>query len=62
MSSRKHELLLAQLIDNPVLGLAIADQGFDPRSLERILDAEGPFAGHRPERRDCASGEFFPAG
>ena len=62
MSSRNQELLLAQLIDNPVLGLAIADQGFDPRSLERILNAEGRFVGHRPERQDCASGEFFPAG
>jgi hypothetical protein len=54
------EFSLAELIDHPVLGLAAAEEGFDRRSLERILDAESGLGWHRSERDDFTATPYFP--
>ncbi|HEU0155521.1 MAG TPA: hypothetical protein VFQ82_05575 [Stellaceae bacterium] len=59
MSHHETEFSLAELIDHPVLGLAVAEEGFDPRSLERILDAESGLGSHRTEREFFATAQFF---
>ncbi|MGH7061493.1 MAG: hypothetical protein ACREFH_13985 [Stellaceae bacterium] len=60
MSHHETVFSLAELIEHPVLGLAVAEEGFDPRSLERILDAESWRGCHRPEREDFAGPLCFP--
>lgn len=37
----KKEYRLAQLVDDPVLGLALAIQGMERRSIELLLEAAG---------------------
>lgn len=58
MSHHETEFSLAELIDHPVLGLAAAEEGFDPRALERIIDTETMLGCRRPAREEPAGPTF----
>ncbi len=51
MSRQQQEYSLAELFNQPVLGLAMASDGLDRRSLELMLDAEGGGRSHVQAQR-----------